>query len=250
MEKNELKLVDERTVLGKDFRIYGTINSPLFLAKDVAEWIEHSNITMMLKSIDKDELIKLSPKDCLGLLTNNNEYNFLTEYGLYEVLMQSRKPIAKEFKKEVKQILKQIRLTGGYVAEDREAEFIENYFPSFTESTKLEMLNDLLKKNKELKPKADAYDDFLNANGYLSLNEVAKVLGEGQYKMMSFLRDNKVLFRKKNENLPYRPYESRGYFAIKWSIGRDGKTYGTTYVSPKGFDFIQRLYKKSEGTVA
>lgn len=40
---------------------------------------------------------------------------FLTEDGLYEVLMQSRKPIAKQFKKEVKKILKQIRKTGGYV---------------------------------------------------------------------------------------------------------------------------------------
>ena len=40
---------------------------------------------------------------------------FLTEDGLYEVLMQSRKPIAKQFKKEVKQILKQIRRTGDYV---------------------------------------------------------------------------------------------------------------------------------------
>ena len=47
---------------------------------------------------------------------------FLTEDGLYEVLMQSRKPIAKQFKKKVKEILKQIRKTGGYipVAEDED----------------------------------------------------------------------------------------------------------------------------------
>lgn len=54
-----------------------------------------SSITMMLKSIDEDEKLKISPKQSLGLLTNNNEYWFLTEDGLYEVLMQSRKPIAK-----------------------------------------------------------------------------------------------------------------------------------------------------------
>ena len=39
----ELKIIDERTVLNKDFRIYGDFENPLFLAKDVAEWIEHSN---------------------------------------------------------------------------------------------------------------------------------------------------------------------------------------------------------------
>ena len=50
-----------------------------------------------------------------GASRANTEYWFLTEDGLYEVLMQSRKPKAKEFKKEVKKILKSIRKTGGYV---------------------------------------------------------------------------------------------------------------------------------------
>ncbi|MGH0485302.1 hypothetical protein ACQVPJ_12535 [Bacillus mycoides] len=44
---------------------------------------------------------------------------FLTEEGIYEVLMLSRKPIAKQWKREVKKILKQIRLTGGHVQVDR-----------------------------------------------------------------------------------------------------------------------------------
>ena len=112
---SELHIINEQVVLGKEFRMYGDIENPLFLAKDVAEWIEHSSITMMLKTIDEDEKIKIRPKQCLGLLTTNNEYWFLTEDGLYEVLMQSRKPIAKQFKKKVKQILKQIRKTGGYI---------------------------------------------------------------------------------------------------------------------------------------
>ena len=98
---NELTILDERVVLEKEFKVYGTKENPLFLAKDVAEWIEHSNITKMLNSIDEDEKIKIRPNQKLGLLTPNNEYNILTEDGLYEVLMQSRKPIAKEFKKNM-----------------------------------------------------------------------------------------------------------------------------------------------------
>ena len=46
------------------------------------------------------------------------ECNFLTEDGLYEVLMQSRKPIAKQFKKEVKKILKDIRRHGLYATDE------------------------------------------------------------------------------------------------------------------------------------
>ncbi len=71
----------------------------------------------MLGSVDSDEKVKIivPPNILRGYLRPNQEYWFLTEDGLYEVLMQSRKPKAKEFKKEVKKILKSIRKTGGYV---------------------------------------------------------------------------------------------------------------------------------------
>lgn len=118
-KSTQLEIVEERNLLGKEFRIYGTKENPLFLAKDVAEWIEHSNVSMMLGKVDDEE------KELISIPTLNNAYGrnsnlmsdtwFLTEDGLYEVLMQSRKPIAKAFKKEVKKILKQIRATGGYV---------------------------------------------------------------------------------------------------------------------------------------
>lgn len=57
----------------------------------MAEWIEHSNRTMMLKAIDEDEkvIIKLPTKHSLVGLQGNTEHTFLTEDGLYEVLMQS-----------------------------------------------------------------------------------------------------------------------------------------------------------------
>lgn len=105
----KLCVLTEQEVLEEQFTIYGTFDKPLFLAKDVAAVIEHSSITMMLKNVDEDEKVKIRPKESLGLLTSNNEYWFLTEDGLYEVLMQSRKPIAKEFKKQIKKILKGLR---------------------------------------------------------------------------------------------------------------------------------------------
>ena len=49
------------------------------------------NPNEMVSRVDEDEKVKVRPKQSLGLLTNNNEYWFLTEDGLYEVLMQSRK---------------------------------------------------------------------------------------------------------------------------------------------------------------
>lgn len=101
-----MELVCKQEVLGKEFKIYGTIEAPLFLAKDVANWIEHSDVSKMMKSVDEDEKVK----NIVRTLGGNQEMWFLTEDGLYEVLMQSRKPIAKQFKKQVKEILKSLRL--------------------------------------------------------------------------------------------------------------------------------------------
>jgi len=114
VNSNELAIISQQKVLDKNFVVYGTFENPLFLAKDVAEWIEHSNHKSMIELVDSDEKIKINLKE------GNNAYPFLrdeaqwflTEDGLYEVLMQSRKPIAKSFKKEVKKILKELRIKG------------------------------------------------------------------------------------------------------------------------------------------
>ena len=87
----------------------------------MAERIEHNKPSEMINNIDKEEKLKA----IISHSGQNREMWFLTEQGLYEVLFQSRKPIAKEFKKEVKKILKQIRTTGGYIpARDEEEKLV------------------------------------------------------------------------------------------------------------------------------
>ena len=114
---NELQVIDKREILGKQFRVYGDFENLLFLAKDVAEWIDYSkksngsyDVNSMLRTIDEDE--KLIRK--ISASGQNRNMWFLTEDGFYEVCMQSTKPNAKIFKKEVKKILKTIRKTGKY----------------------------------------------------------------------------------------------------------------------------------------
>lgn len=107
---NEIKVINKSMLLGKEINVYGSVDEPLFLAKDVAEWIGHSDVSMMVKNVDEDE--KVTNNVCT--LGGSQNAWFLTEDGLYEVLMQSRKPIAKQFKKGVKEILKTIRKTGSY----------------------------------------------------------------------------------------------------------------------------------------
>ncbi len=107
---NVLQVIEQREILGKQLTMYGNFEEPLFLAKEVAEWIDYAKrsdgsyqVGQMLQTIDDDEKIFTVNN------VNGREMWFLTEDGLYEVLMQSRKPIAKQFKKEVKTLLKNIR---------------------------------------------------------------------------------------------------------------------------------------------
>ncbi len=107
---NEIKVINKSMLLGKEINVYGSVDDPLFLAKDVAEWIEHTQPSKMVETVDEDEKLM----GTIFLSGQNREVWMLTEDGLYEVLMQSRKPIAKQFKKGVKEILKTIRKTGSY----------------------------------------------------------------------------------------------------------------------------------------
>ncbi|GHT25263.1 hypothetical protein FACS189419_10120 [Planctomycetales bacterium] len=53
----DLQIIGTRPILNQMVRVYGTYESPLFLAKDVAEWIEHSDVSAMIKSVDEDEKV-------------------------------------------------------------------------------------------------------------------------------------------------------------------------------------------------
>jgi prophage antirepressor-like protein len=110
---NELTVIEQREVLGKTFKIYGSLDDPLFLARDVAEWIEYdvSKSSRLVEAID-DETEKQTCSTFYG--GQVRDMWFVTEDGLYEILMTSKKPIAKKFKKEVKVILRTIRKTGHY----------------------------------------------------------------------------------------------------------------------------------------
>lgn len=109
-----LSLLREEEFLDKTVRVFGTPENPLFLARDVAEWLDYSKnkngtykVDVMLNSVDEDEKLVIAmgdnpPFNKGTVLQANTSYSFLTENGLYEVLMLSRKPKAKQFKSKVK----------------------------------------------------------------------------------------------------------------------------------------------------
>lgn len=158
---NNIAVLKKCDFLGKSLSVFGTPDEPMFLAKEIADWLEHTNSRMMLQRVDDDE------KGVRNVYTlgGNQECQFLTEYGLYEVLMQSRKPIAKEFKKGVKKILKDIRQEGYYAAPN-----VQEELNKMSQAYKFEkMIADTYKQECEIY-KTDSRKTnelYTNALGYI-----------------------------------------------------------------------------------
>ena len=227
----ELQIIEQREVLGKEFKIYGTIENPLFLAKDVAEWIDYDKeqVGKMLSTVDEDEKVLLNTRNIITGKGNPNKW-FLTEDGLYEVLMQSRKPIAKAFKKEVKKILKQIRQTGGYIPINKEDDEKSIMAKGYLIAMKtIEKQDELLKEKDEqikrlelVRVKGRTLNDAAACTGH-----PRKDIEEHCYKEKWYSKINgDVIIHK--ENLVTRKRKN----AIEFT--------------EEGFDLITKLFKKSK----
>ena len=223
----EITLISKSTFLGKEIDVYGNAETPLFLAKDVAAWIEHSDVSMMMRNVDDEE--KVTSIVCTP--EGNQNAWFLTEDGLYEVLMQSRKPQAKQYKKGVKEILKSIRRTGCYsvtnVIKDRvEAGMI--WVEGCKRILNLSDSSTLALMQKVAEPLGLPSPDYVASKGVMhSASELLKRFGS----KMSALKFNQQMVK-----LGFLKEETRqGTTKIHKLkvITEKGKSYGENQVSPK-----------------
>ena len=89
-----------------NIEIYGTHNKPLFKAKEIGDLLGFKNVREIIKNYNIKQRCDVSLTDAIGREQNTT---FLTEQGLYKILMRSRKPIAEEFQDWVCDIIEQIR---------------------------------------------------------------------------------------------------------------------------------------------
>lgn len=246
----ELQIINEQEVLGKHFTVYGTADEPLFLAKDVAEWIEHSKSSIMIDTVDEDEKLR----ETIFTSGQNREVWFLTENGLYEVLMQSRKPLAKEFKKKVKEILKSIRKHGLYAIDDllNNPDMAIAALQKLKEERQLRLQaqEEIAQKNQiiqELQPKATYYDLILQSESLVAMSVIAKDYGMSARKLNDLLHELKVQFKQGSTWLLYQKYASKGYTQSKTHTIDAERSKMHTYWTQKGRLFIYDLLKNKKG---
>lgn len=215
-----LSLLREEEFLDKAVRVFGTPENPLFLARDVAEWIDYGykdyrkttrDVGKMIEKVDNDEKVKFTTPnkgENSSPLRPNHEYWFLTENGLYEVLMLSRKPKAKQFKSKVKEILKSVRMTGGYINPGQEDLFVETYLPFADEN---------VKNFFRLNMQAMAQQNKIIKDQKLQLESQQKDLNEKDNRILAQRRE----LSKQHEQLEFKDQQIEGYVGVVTNLVKD-----------------------------
>ena len=178
---------------------------------------------------------------------------FLTEDGVYEVLMQSRKPIAKHFKKEVKAVLKSIRKHGAYMTTETLEQALLNPDTMIklcmqlkeeqNKNGELQLKNaELTVNNQIMKPKADYFDELVDRNLLTNFRETAKQLQVKEKAFIKFLLDKKYIYKdKKGKIMPYAD-KNKGLFEVKETFNEKTNWSGTqTLITPKGRETFRLL---------
>lgn len=230
----------ENNEFGK-IRTTGTPDNPMFCLADVCK-----ALGLTAKIVNQrlsDEVVSKYPiTDSLG---RAQQALFVNEDGLYDVILDSRKPEAKKFRKWItSEVLPSIRKTGSYSI---------NIPKTFAEALRLaadqqEQLEKQQKLIEEQKPKVEFFDTVAGSKTAIEMKEVANVLNFdklGRNKLFQILRDNGILTRK---NQPYQKFIDCGYFRTieqEWQ-----NSYGETNISIKtlvyqsGVDYIRKLLIK------
>lgn len=194
MKKSQLMLKIQNSIEVFENPIFGQIrmvmvdDEPMFCLIDVCRALEIKNATDVAKRLDEDELTRLNLGGRAG------ESNFITESGLYAVIVRSDKPNAKKFRKWVtSDVLPAIRKTGGYVNNDEL--FISTYLPYADENTKLifsqtlktvrEQNETIKRQQKEIIHKEDVIiglvDDIDLATKRQRITQIVRFGADGKY---------------------------------------------------------------------
>lgn len=240
-------------------RVVDTEGDPWWVAKDVCDVLgtRHTNIS---RDLDSDE------KGVIQLMTPGGEQRFVTvnESGLYSLILRSRKPEAKLFKRWIThEVLPTIRKTGGaYIQPGSRAE-VDLADPDAALDKLIEIAQvakaerakrvEAEAKASELQakaaidaPKVAAYEQFMDSDGSYSIGAVGKILGIGQNRLFQILRDKGVLISLGGmKNTPYQEYTH--HFKVVASSYQRGDIIGTsrvTKVKPSGLEFIAKKVGK------
>ena len=226
-------------------------NEPWFIAKDICDILEIKNSRQALTRLDEDEKADVILNDG----SQNRSMSAINEYGLYNLILASRKKEAKDFKRWIThEVIPSIRKHGGYIAgqeqmtdEELMAKAVLMANSKIQElnhkNQQLEMQNSQLTVvNEIMRPKAEYFDELVDRNLLTSFRETAKTLGVKEKVFVNFLIDHKYIFRDKKGKLQPFAEKNKGLFELKETKNDKTGWVGTqTLITPKGRETFRLL---------
>lgn len=224
---------------------------PWLVGKDVAAALGYSNPQEAIRNHVEDE-----DKGVSEILTPGGKQKspIINESGLYSLVMSSKLPTAKKFKRWVTyEVLPSIRKHGAYMTPDTLQAAILNpdTMIQLCQQLKSEQEKNVALKAENAKltvdkqimqPKADYFDELVERNTLTNFRETAKQLGVPPKRFLEFLIDHKYVYRDKRGKL--LPYEDKniGLFEVKETFNEKTSWSGTqTLVTPKGRETFRLL---------
>lgn len=237
----------ENTQFG-EIRVMEQNGEPWFVAADVCKALDLEDTGRATSRLDEDELTRI--KIVSG--GQNREVIVVNEPGLYSLVLGSRKPEAKAFKRWIThEVIPSIRKTGGYIAgqEDMTPEELMAaalIMANKTIENQKARLSSLTVDNQIMKPKADYFDELVDRNLLTNFRETAKQLEVKERDFVRFLMEKKYVYRDKRGKLMLYADKNNGLFEIKESFNEKTQWSGTqTMVTPKGRETFRLLCVKA-----
>lgn len=247
---NEIEQFQIKRFENEQFGEIRTVNE-MFIASDVAKALGYSGTQAMTRRLDDDE------KDMRILHTLGGDQNMtvITESGLYNAVIGSQLPAAKEFKRWIThEVIPNIRMYGAYMTPVTLEAAIANpdFMIGLLENLKAEQAKRIQAESviETLAPKAEFYDAVAGSRSAIDIGNAAKVLGipgVGRNKLFEILRDQGIL---DDSNIPYQKYIDCGYFRVieqKYSTPTgETRISFKTLVYQRGLDHIRKIISKEK----
>lgn len=201
---------------------------PWFVAKDVCDILGHSNASMALDRLDDDERAKFN-------LGRQGEANIVNEAGLYALVLGSRKPEARTFKRWVThEVLPTIRKYGAYMTQQTLDKALTS--PDFLIQLATR-LKEEQEKVKALEPKAKALDAFTDVEDRLLVRDAAKVLSNAgtpisEKQLREWMAANDWIYKTNGSWHATAKHCTTGHLVMVMSTKHGTKADGTKFAFP------------------
>ena len=218
---------------------------PWFVAVDVCRALEIVNSRDALTRIDEDEKgVVLT--DTPG---GKQEVTTVNEPGLYSLVLGSRKPEAKAFKRWIThEVIPSIRKNGGYIAGQETMSDVELMARALIVAQnvieeKNRQISGLTEENLLMKPKAEYFDDLVDRKLLTNFRDTAKEFHIGQKRFIAFLTDNGYAYRDaRGRILPHQKHVDAGLFEMKECRSERSRWAGMqTLITPRGRETFRLL---------